>query len=1151
MKAILLCTVLAVIVLNLRAAPTAAQGEFVNFEVHPVSGLAVAQSPGGWYRFLLVCNTPDNSIYIYRIGNGNLNNDFLEFVQRVPVGLAPVSVKYVQDEKAFYTANYIGDSVTKVDFPSSTPPLVDVFLARVNRTVRVGDSPTDLAYNSVTDALEVVLSVPGQVLPLDMDTLEQLPFAGAVAIPDALGFDDRVFNFANLDVMKEPRRILYGADDRKHVLALRGDNGFDPESPRLSALYPDNGGFGFDLYTINYSVASRQASFQRNPFGSINLGLAAAGDDLFVTSGEARNDRPGKAAHRAAALGGTSTWSPTGFVESRLYRLTSTGGVFGPVSLRDLNRAPNGTPVPPTDRVSMPTDVAVRVGSDGDADEVFVASFGTDRIIRLDASGGGTPASWPNQTITLPPPRPGYGMAGPRSLLVFGDRLYSLNSLDNTVHAYSLLPVGGIVPSTTLITVELLDPTPQVIRDGRHFLYDARLSQGQMSSCASCHVDGRVDGLTWDLNDPEGAPDMSVPFPILVDAAVGLSNPPQFPGRKGLKTTQTLQGLVTHPVEGGTGGAQELFTGKPYHWRGDKRDFTEFNEAFVTLLGTPDLNPGGDPIGLDPNLEMLQFRDFINTIMFPPNPEQALHRKYRGDLGNPNSLAAGDGSGELRGLKLFHGRSITAGTASRLIAGRSCVQCHSLPGGSNNRVSLADGAIGGLGPPGMDPEPPTLQPLDTPGLRGLSIREGNDPSTSTGTFQLPSGNSGLLQDGSESRNIAQFIEFAFSGAFPGGASDEADVAAFVRAFDSGIAPIIGDSETWVRGENFIPPQPPAATGAYPVGSRLGVLEQQARRGNAGLVVYRQTGIPESVVSFVRGYYYDASTDRYMSADGSEPPKNITQLVFGGPPFDVMVFTAVPLGSERRIANLDGAAVGSNPQNLAPSGVVLEPMTPPSQWEEVPLLRHNTQHPGITNSGPPFLYPGLVNPTLVIPDSLVATWSLQYKLIDLNAGLNYGLTEQAHGAPRRLRVTGDNILPGARLHLYLPRSQSSWPVQAGAQLTPANSFELALDLYPRSEVLSGGGTRVVWETSVEVDPMLVLILLNGGPFAPGIAELFFGGPTGLTPGGLQQSLDVLASYIGALDPTAWNNYYVEVSNEPGPNASTRPRSPLVLAPLTIQ
>ncbi len=82
-------------------------------------------------------------------------------------------------------------------------------------------------------------------------------------------------------------------------------------------------------------------------------------------------------------------------------------------------------------------------------------------------------------------------------------------------------------------------------------------------------------------------------------------------------------------------------------------------------------------------------------------------------------------------------------------------------------------------------------------------------------------------------------------------------------------------------------------------------------------------------------------------------------------------------------------------------------------------------------------------------------------------------------------------------------------------------------------------------------MLVLILLNGGPFAPGVAPLFFGGPTDLTPGGVLQDLGVLGGYIDALDPTAWNNYYVEVSNEPGPNASTRPRSPLVLAPLTIQ
>ena len=51
----------------------------------------------------------------------------------------------------------------------------------------------------------------------------------------------------------------------------------------------------------------------------------------------------------------------------------------------------------------------------------------------------------------------------------------------------------------------------------------------------------------------------------------------------------------------------------------------------------------------------------------------------------------------------------------------------------------------------------------------------------------------------------------------------------------------------------------------------------------------------------------------------------------------------------------------------------------------------------------------------------------------------------------------------------------------------------LDLHPRIE--SGSPDRIVWESTVEADPMLVLMLLNGGPFAPGVAGLWAGGPTG--------------------------------------------------------
>jgi len=103
------------------------------------------------------------------------------------------------------------------------------------------------------------------------------------------------------------------------------------------------------------------------------------------------------------------------------------------------------------------------------------------------------------------------------------------------------------------------DPTPTVIRQGRGFLYDARLSGNGSMACAACHIDGDTDGLAWDLGDPGGA----------MQLVGGFNMHPM----KGPLTTQTLRGLR------GTG---------PFHWRGDRPDLSAFNPAFDSVMaGTP------------------------------------------------------------------------------------------------------------------------------------------------------------------------------------------------------------------------------------------------------------------------------------------------------------------------------------------------------------------------------------------------------------------------------------------------------------------------------------------------------------------------------------------------------------------------------------
>jgi YVTN family beta-propeller protein len=78
--------------------------------------------------------------------------------------------------------------------------------------------------------------------------------------------------------------------------------------------------------------------------------------------------------------------------------------------------------------------------------------------------------------------------------LYFSDQLGHVDLEDSTRDAVTLVPLG---------------PPPQVApeRLGQMHFHDATLCFQQWQSCASCHPDGRADGLNWDLlNDGVGNP---------------------------------------------------------------------------------------------------------------------------------------------------------------------------------------------------------------------------------------------------------------------------------------------------------------------------------------------------------------------------------------------------------------------------------------------------------------------------------------------------------------------------------------------------------------------------------------------------------------------------------------------------------------------
>ncbi|MGH7536987.1 MAG: YncE family protein, partial [Gemmatimonadales bacterium] len=122
------------------------------------------------------------------------------------------------------------------------------------------------------------------------------------------------------------------------------------------------------------------------------------------------------------------------------------------------------------------------------------------------------------------------------------DRVYVLDKFEGAV---SVIDAGGLAETAR---VSFYDPTPAQISDGRPFLYDTHRTSGLgQAACASCHIDGRMDQLAWDLGNPQGA---VKPFNQVCN--FGFGGCENWHPMKGPMTTQTLIGII------GT---------EPLHWR--------------------------------------------------------------------------------------------------------------------------------------------------------------------------------------------------------------------------------------------------------------------------------------------------------------------------------------------------------------------------------------------------------------------------------------------------------------------------------------------------------------------------------------------------------------------------------------------------------
>jgi YVTN family beta-propeller protein len=703
---------------------------FTNFETEPVSPLVLSADG----RYLYALNTADDRLEVFAAQGETLNS-----LAETTVGLRPVALALHGNE--VWVVNHLSDSVSVVDVSNPSRP-------RVTHTLQVGDEPRGIVIAGPKhDHVLVATARRGESLTPGVGRAQIWIFEAAQpeAPPKILALfgtkpralaasaDGRyvyaaVFLSGNgtatvsgEDAVRLGRTppvyiasVPYSAVPKQGAIVQRTDRGWRDYqnrdwTPAVSFELPD-----YDVFVIDTKSDSPKVVEQISNVGSVlfNMAVQPGSGEIWVSNTEALNFVPYEPRLRAK------------FAENRITRIF-------PVSGGDRTKAVNLNPhidhSPAADPLSgrelslaQPLDLVFQP----DGKEAYVAAFGSKKIGVLDDTGRVV------DRIAV-----GFGPAG-LALDSKRQRLYVLNHLDAT------LSVVNLRTRQAIATVSLRhDPTPDVLKQGRPFLYDATLtSRNGDLSCATCHVFGDLDGLAWDLGDPAG---QTIDYPVRLKNTQPLAEPRQaLHPLKGPMVTQSLRGLAA--------------TG-PFHWRGDRfgnpatpgndvSSFKDFNPAFVELLGQAEEIPDS---------AMDAFARFVLTIRYPPNPNQRLDRAMDRE--------------QQAGFEFFTGPFLSG-------AGQvNCEGCHNLPLGTNRLINFENIQVG--------------RDMKTAHLRNLYQKVGrfNVPGPQVSGF-------GLLHDGTLD-TVVNFLRLD-TFFFPGKTEEEKDVTrrfleSYIMAFDTGMAPAVG------------------------------------------------------------------------------------------------------------------------------------------------------------------------------------------------------------------------------------------------------------------------------------------------------------------------------------------------------------------------
>ena len=824
-------------------------------------------------------NTAAHRLEIFNIADGQLSP-----AGSVPVGLEPVAVAAASANEV-WVVNHLSDSISIVRLDGAAP--------RVTRTLLVGDEPRDIVFAGPGNRRAFITAAyRGQNHPEFTAADLKIPGLGRADVwvfdADALGAAPGGEPMTIINLFADSARGLARSADGSRVYAAAFLSGNQtttllneaevanakpgPVQNHEGVRQPDTGlivGFDgqrwvdesgrdwshkvlfdlpdLDLFTLDAMADTPRLLGSQQGLGTVLFNVASnpATGAVYVSNTEARNrvrfEGPGTAASTVRG----------NIAENRISVVRGAAVISNHLNPHIDFSLPEGASLPASDKamsLAQPQEMAVSA----DGETLYVAAFGSNRIAAIATADLEAGRYDPQTTRHIPVPG---GGPGGLVLNAAGDTLYTLSRYTNTISAIATAS-GELIAS-----VDLFNPEAANIRRGRRLLYDAELTSANgTASCASCHIFGDVDGLAWDLGNPDGE--------IIENRNefVRLRGPTQgvFHPLKGPMTTQTFRGMADSG---------------PMHWRGDRGGqnralvrgelesleaaaFKEFNPAFVELLGREEVLP--------PDL-LQDFTDFSLAITQPPNAIRNLDNSLTPD--------------QAEGRRVFFEDSTTGGVLT-------CDHCHVL------NVEARQFGTAGL----MTNEGPGItEDFKVVHLRNLYQKVGMFGASIPRPGQQPEfmGDQvrgfGLLHDG----GIDSVSNFLASSVF-GFASDaqREQVVDFMFAFDGNLAPIVGQQLTVGGNPNTA------------VRARLDLLlaRASAARPECDLVVH---GVLEGEQ---RGALLLAN-GRFRTDRSSEDSVALAQLLtIASQPGQELTFTCVPPGMGQQMAldrNGDGILDGDS------------------------------------------------------------------------------------------------------------------------------------------------------------------------------------------------------------------------------------------------